>query len=155
MPDFNLNDITELLRQIKSVHPMLNLNVEGFQSSAEESLKDFITTREGNNIYRKPAVPSNYSNRELEFFIVYHLSKQFFEGVLETEFITKEFQNISEVDKIEMVNEEGITINNLEIKNVDVEALSNDVRKLRKLFDQLGKALLGDDFNYRNFLNQE
>src|ERR1700743_3391373 len=74
MPDFTLNEITELLRQAQSSHPSLNLNVEEFQSSVEKSLKDLITTREENKINKKPAFPQEYFNKELEFFIVYHLS---------------------------------------------------------------------------------
>lgn len=154
MADFTLDEFIGYLNELNLAYPSLDINPEKFRLSVERDIGETIRVREGESFRFKRIVPEKYNNKELEFLITYHFKKQFLDGIWETEYIIETFKEDEEVASIVLIGNQEFEHDRINIKETDMYSLSLDKEALLTLFFELGKILLGSNFNPNEFINR-
>ncbi|MCW3084033.1 MAG: hypothetical protein JWP12_1399 [Bacteroidetes bacterium] len=99
-------------------------------------------------------VPSRYSNHIFEYFILYHFSRYFLDGLNYTISINNSFSKIDKINSIVLEDTDG-KIDSFIINQAQQTKLVEDYKNLTHLFSILAKDLMGKDCNPNDFINMD
>lgn len=147
MSQVTVEDFEQLFKKLEDKIPFLDAS--GLISSLRESLNEYNNLEEEKGNDELIMIPSRYEDKKVEFLMLRILKSNYIDGIMQTQYIAKEFEEINGVDEIQLVNSDEKTVDEINLRNL--VNLESDIKELESFYSVLAAELL--DGSYGEYLN--
>ncbi len=147
MADYTLQEFRQFFNEIANEYGITK--VYSYMNAVETSLDEYNSNREQKQTI---VIPEKYLSNIMEYFILLHFIHFYLEGLMHSRSIVNTFTKVNGVKYVSIVKgtkelyKQDISFEHLK----DLEA---DYEKMRVLFLEIGKVLMGDRFSFNDFIN--